>query len=243
MGKKHLQHVISPLKNVRTFEAVSEQLKELIFNGTLKPGEQLPSETALAEMFQVGRQSVREGLRVLELSGFITIKPGTKGGAVIESTIFSKIGSLFLDAFKFDKVSMADLLSARKAIEIMVLDFVLDHADQNDIAVLRNNIRQARQRIKSGHPAFEENIEFHRLLAAASKNYVFCLVVESLLTILADFKSRFSFVHLDQSTRIVDFHEAVVNAIENKEKQKARDMFEADLEEAIEIFKGMGYDG
>lgn len=241
LERNHLQNLIAPLKNKRTFEAVSDQLKELIFNGTLKPGQQLPSETALAEMFQVGRQSVREGLRILELSGFITTKPGIKGGSVIESTIFSKIGSLFLDAFRFDKVSMADFLSARKAIETTVLDFVIEYADEKDIAALQSNVSQARQTLTQGRPAFEENIEFHRLFAAASKNYVFCLVVESLLTVLADFKSRYSIVDLEQSTRIVNYHEAIVSAIEQKDKKRARELLEADLKEAGDIFEGMEY--
>ena len=86
--------LIGPVKNKRTFEEVSDKLKELIFDGTLKPGQQLPSEHALAQLFQVGRQSVREALRVLELSGFITIRAGVKGGAVIEGTMLSKIGGI-----------------------------------------------------------------------------------------------------------------------------------------------------
>src|SRR5665647_401366 len=64
--------LISPLKSKRTFEDVCDKLKELVFNGTLIPGQQLPSEHALAQLFQVGRQSIREALRVLEYSGFIT---------------------------------------------------------------------------------------------------------------------------------------------------------------------------
>ena len=38
--------------------------------------------------------------------------------------------------------------------------------------------------------AFRENMEFHKLLAQASKNQVFVIVMESLMTVVADFRSR-----------------------------------------------------
>jgi DNA-binding FadR family transcriptional regulator len=46
--------LIGPVRNKRTFEGVSDKLKALIFDGTLKPGQQLPSEHALAKLFHVG---------------------------------------------------------------------------------------------------------------------------------------------------------------------------------------------
>src|SRR5512139_532103 len=118
--------LIEPVKNKRTFEGVSDKLKELIFNGTLKPGQQLPSETALAQLFQVGRQSVREALRVLERSGFITVKAGVKGGPIIEDTLHRKMAALFLDASRFNRVSLDDYTSALFAIDSALMDFIFE---------------------------------------------------------------------------------------------------------------------
>lgn len=230
--------LFGPLKNKRTFEEVSDRLKELIFNGTLKPGQQLPSETSLARLFQVGRQSVREALRILELSGFITVKSGTKGGAVIEGTVLSKLSMMFLDAFKFNKLSLDDFVDARRAVELAIFDCVFEKCDANDIVKFRDNIEKAKLKIKTGVVAFEENIDFHRLLAKASKNDVFNLVEESILAVHIDFKTKLMSATTKQSLQVVLLHEEIVNAIAARKKRKAVAYLMEDLDAGKKILAG-----
>jgi GntR family transcriptional repressor for pyruvate dehydrogenase complex len=227
--------LIEPLRKKRTFEEVSERLKELIFNGTLKPGQQFPSENALAQLFQVGRQSVREALRVLELSGFITVRRGVKGGAVIEGTMLSKLSGIFLDTIKLHRVSLEDCIAARKAIEVSVLDFVLKNAGKEDIEALRNNIAATRRKGHPNKPPFEEIIDFHRLLAKASKNYTFSIVMESILAVFADFRSKYASPDLKESRHVVDLHEALVDAIVENNKARAVELLMEDLAVAEKI--------
>jgi len=230
--------LFEPVKNKRTFEEVSDRLKELIFNGTLKPGQQLPSETALAELFEVGRQSVREALRILELSGFITVRPGIKGGAVIEETILHRLSMMFLDAIKFNRMSLDDFVHARRAVELAMFDFAFKNCDSKDIAKLRDNIGKAKQKLKNGLVAYEENIDFHRLLAKASKNYIFSLVEESILAIHTDFKSKLMAATINQSSQIVFLHEQIVDALAAKKKKSAIAHLNEDLSSAKRILAG-----
>jgi GntR family transcriptional repressor for pyruvate dehydrogenase complex len=236
---KDYESLIEPIKSKRTFEEVSNRLKELIFQGVLRPGHKLPSENALAQMFQVGRQSVREALRVLELSGFITVRGGVKGGPVIADTVLSKIADLFLNAFKFNKVSLEDFVTARCAIERSVLDSLFKNADRSDIESLRNNIREANAKQNEGKLAFEENIDFHRLLAKASKNFIFSIVMESLLTVLSDFRSKLTAVGgIERSRQVTEIHEAILEAIVAKKKRKAIALIDEDLSTLTELLVG-----
>lgn len=221
--------LIEPVKNRRTFEEVSDRLKELIFSGSFKPGDQLPSENELAQLFKVGRQSVREALRVLEITGFIKTRPGVRGGAVIENTLLSRMAGFLLDVFKFHRVSLEDCVAARKTIEIAVLEFVLKNADEDDIENLRNNIAQARANLDSNRRAFQESLEFHRILARASKNYAFCIVIESLLAVFSEFKSKITETELQKSRLVVEAHEGIVDAIANKDRKRAIELLERDL--------------
>jgi GntR family transcriptional regulator, transcriptional repressor for pyruvate dehydrogenase complex len=230
--------LIEPIRNRRTFEEVSDKLKELIFDGTLKQGQQLPSEHALAKLFKVGRQSVREALRILELSGFIKVRAGVKGGSVIEGTVLSKMTGLFLDAFKFHKVSLEDCMIARKAIEVSVLDYVIRNADESDIRSLQENIMTAKMKLRANDHAYEENVDFHRILARASKNFTFCIVMESIMAVFADFKSRAVAVSPEQSRIIIEGHEALVKALVAKKKKLAVSLLENDLENARNILLG-----
>lgn len=65
-----------PLKKVTLTEQIIEQIAGMITSGQLKPGDKLPNERDLAEMFGVTRSRIREALRALSLVGMLTIKPG-----------------------------------------------------------------------------------------------------------------------------------------------------------------------
>lgn len=227
--------LFKPIRGKRTFEEISSEIKRLIFDGVLKPGDRLPSEIELAKMFAVGRQSVREALRLLELSGFLNIRRGVKGGPVVEDTLFNKMGNLFLNAFKFKKISLEDLTKARIEIEKSVLLYAIENADVEDLKSLKSNIRKAKSTLRKGNPAFEENIDFHRLLARSSKNHVFLLVMESILAVLSDFTSRVNYVGLDRSREVTLCHEKILRAIQAKDREEATRVLEDHLKEVRRI--------
>lgn len=58
--------LFTPIQSKKIFEEISTEIKKLIFKGTLKPPDKLPSEIELARQFNVGRQTVREGLRLFD---------------------------------------------------------------------------------------------------------------------------------------------------------------------------------
>jgi GntR family transcriptional regulator, transcriptional repressor for pyruvate dehydrogenase complex len=70
------------LKKTRLYEQVVEQIQKTIINGKLQPGDRLPSERDLAEMFHVGRTTIRESLRTLGIMGLIEVRTGQKGSIV-----------------------------------------------------------------------------------------------------------------------------------------------------------------
>lgn len=63
-------------KRKRIYQTIIQQIKTSIANGQISPGENLPSERALAEMFGISQTSVKEAVTVLESSGIITVRPG-----------------------------------------------------------------------------------------------------------------------------------------------------------------------
>ena len=68
--------MLKAIKKTRIHEEVVIQVHELIKDGKLKAGDQLPSERELAETFKVSRTSVREALRALETQGLIISRTG-----------------------------------------------------------------------------------------------------------------------------------------------------------------------
>jgi DNA-binding FadR family transcriptional regulator len=163
------------------------------------------------------------------------VRPGVKGGAVIESTMLSKLSGIFLEMFKFHNISPEDCVAARREIEASVLAFVFRNAVTEDIQALRHNVMAARRKVYVNKSAYEENLDFHRLLAKASKNYTFSIVMESILTVFSDFRSRHQSVSLRQSKTIVGFHEAIVDALVANDKKRALELLKEDLAAAEQI--------
>src|SRR2546423_14530018 len=60
----------------RRFEEVAEQIQRLVADGTLKAGDRLPAERDLARQFGVGRSSLRDAIRTLELMGMVQSRHG-----------------------------------------------------------------------------------------------------------------------------------------------------------------------
>jgi GntR family transcriptional repressor for pyruvate dehydrogenase complex len=63
-----------PIRQKRVPQEVAEKLKDAILLGQFKAGDRLPSEKELSQQFQVSRTTIREALRSLENSGFISIR-------------------------------------------------------------------------------------------------------------------------------------------------------------------------
>ncbi len=236
-----LKAVFTPIKSPRTFEEVSNQIKKLIFDGVFKPGDKLPPEMEIAQQFNVGRQSIREALRILELSGFITIQKGGGGGAIIKDTISNTISELFLDAFQLEKITLEELTIARFEIEKIVLKYAIENADASDIEALRQNIREAREQVENNMLAVDENIRFHKLLAKASKNHLFVIVVEAVTTAIRHFLSglgtdsesseneKWYNENMMNSKNTLAYHEDILNAVVEKKLDTAIDILENHL--------------
>jgi GntR family transcriptional repressor for pyruvate dehydrogenase complex len=222
------RNLFTPIEKRRAFEAVSDKIKGLIFDGTLKVGNRLPSETDLANQFKVGRQTVREALRLLELSGFITIKKGGEGGPTISNTILDTISDLLLDAIRMRTISIDELTTARIEIEKIMLEYVIRNADDADVKGLQENVRKAKEKIRNNNLAVDDNIQFHKMLAEASKNRLFVIIVESLMVVVGDFLSRLK-PDLKKSSRVVEDHEKLLSAIKAGQKSEAITLLERHL--------------
>jgi len=164
----------------------------------------------------------------LEMSGFITIQRGAKGGPVIENTILHIASNSLMNAIQMQNITLDDLTVARIEIERGVLIHVLKKADASDIRILQKNVLKAKREISSDIRASALNVEFHRLLAKASKNPVFEIVVDSIMAVAAEYLSRIE-LGLEQSKRSVDDHEALLSAIIEKDTAKAIKILENHL--------------
>jgi DNA-binding FadR family transcriptional regulator len=222
------------LKRRRLSEDVSNQLKDAIYQGNFKPGDKLPSENALREIFMVGRPVVREALRFLENSGMISVRPGAGGGAFVKKISANTLSETFEGIIKLDQVSMEGLTEARLAVEMSLLPLIIERIQPGDLKALENNIVEANESLEKG---IEEpkNLEFHILLAQASHNQMLIKISEGLLKVMARLLKAYPYSY-ERKKVVLEEHQALLDLLQAK-KYKALERALADhIEGTLSFF-------
>ena len=133
-----------PRRKIR--DVVADHLTSYITSERLKPGDRLPTETALAEQFGVSRLSLREATKSLEFLGIIASKPGV--GLTVGSVDLERVTSYLGFHPALQKAPDIQLIETRILIETGVLPYVMrrmqvDPAIYDTLAQIVEELRRA----------------------------------------------------------------------------------------------------
>ena len=171
-------------KHNRVFQDVVDQIQDAILQGTLNPGDKLPPERELTEMFGASRGTLREALRILEQKGLITIKTGVAGGAVVNALSTDQMSESLNLLIRYQKVSLKDLAEFREGVEGLVAGLAAERAKGEHISRLEELLAEAKTHCDQGISHWDEFIEadnrIHLMLAHIAGNPIY----ESVLTIV-----------------------------------------------------------
>ena len=226
---------VKPFSGRRAFEEVSGQICELIYARKLKPGDKLPPERELAEMFKAGRTAIREGLRVLEQTGMIQVRRGSDGGSFIKGVDASSVSRSLLDIVRRSAVTVDHLNEVRIGVEKLVIASVMGRITKGEMDLLKRCIEDAEAMVdasarEDGLPDLgrwmDINAEFHLILSRATRNPLFEMIMESLIYVIKTF--------VDDPPLVPEFfrdhtkyHRAIFDAIRDKNLQRAQKWLEA----------------
>lgn len=199
------------LKRTRISQQIFEQLKESIFSGKFKPGDKLPSEGELCEIFGVGRPGVREAMRSLENAGLITVRPGSGGGAFVKKISSVILSETFEGIVKLDKVSMEDLTEARLAIQNCMIPMIIESIQPEDIEALEKHIAKASENLQKGVNE-SMNMEFHMLLASTCRNRLLLKIDEALLRVMARMASAYEY-NYQRKKKVLEGHREIIELL------------------------------
>lgn len=177
------------VRTARAFEEIATQIRAELARGRLKVGSRLPAERALAVQFGVSRNTLREALRSLEHAGLIRLQKGASGGAFISEGSANVIINSMLDLYHMGSLTPDQLTEARIWVEGVVVREACARATPADLQALRDNIEEAAKATEEGDFArrAQINLDFHRILARMTGNPIMVIVMDGLLTVLAQF--------------------------------------------------------
>ncbi len=208
------------IKPSRVSQQVADQIRKLILDGTLGPGDKLPGERELSKSIGVGRLSLREGLRILESTGILETQYGVRSGTYVSKIGVERLTEKFSDILKLSNISIDQLTEARLEIGLINLKYFIQRARAEDIQRLEACLQETERLFKAGIQTREQNLYFHQLIAEGSKNPIFILLHSALLGILREFLSKFV-SPTEHSRRVLQNHKRTLRYLKQKDLAKA----------------------
>jgi DNA-binding FadR family transcriptional regulator len=171
--------MFSPVNVDRVSQVIVDQIKVLIRDGRLLPGDRLPSERELCQRFGVSRVTVREALRVLEAGGLLTIRVGAHGGAFLTSPTTERLSEGLADLISVSKLTAANVTEARIIVELGILPLAVQRATSDDIAALFAMVDEAERALAADTYSVEMSAAFHIRVAECTHNPAIAMLVQS----------------------------------------------------------------
>lgn len=225
--------IIEPIKQTKSSEIVKDAILHYIQANKLAPGARLAPDRELAAMLQCSRTVVREALKGLETVGVIEMKVG-KGIFVSEFTL-SNLLEKYHPALSEKTKDLQCLKETRLAIEIGIIGLAVERATSEDLSKLRS-LLEAMRNASNQETLVTLDIQFHQLLAQIARS-----------PLLAEFSSLLQkFFTLSKETLYPHYlsdpsainqmndntqreHRSLVDAIEARDKIRARSLMEHHL--------------
>lgn len=157
-------------------EIVAEKLRRLIVRGTLKPGDMLPSEAKLIEMFDVSRPTIREAIRILEFENLIIVSRGARGGATVQPPSHQFVARAMGVALQTNQTTLDDLFRARSEIEPLAARMAALDRPKEAGAVLQAHVEFERELFEKAAEITAHTANFHKLLLTECGNKTFGLL-------------------------------------------------------------------
>ena len=174
------------ISQTRISDEVLHQLKAAILAGDFMPGHKLPSERELMESFTVSRSAVREAVRALELTGFVSVRQGPAGGAFVNDLSFDHLADSYFDLFKAGKLSVAELIQVRNHIGPEVARLAALNLTPENGRKLKKIIQEETQPTGSHKEWIKRNTQMDLQLAKMSGNRLYRAILEPLLNLFIE---------------------------------------------------------
>lgn len=186
----------------------------------------------MSERFGVSRTSVRDAIRVLELTGLLEPRQGD--GTVVRELSPDSLTQPLASVLIHNRALLAELLETRKMIEPPLAARAASLAKDDDIARLEEILARQTAKARAGEVAIEEDSEFHYALATAARNRVVLKVVDVLMDLLQDSRER-SLQVPGRLQKSLHGHQRILDAVKRADAEAAERAMRRHLAEIEDV--------
>lgn len=213
------------VRNVRLYETIIEQIREMIDKGEIQPGDKFPSERELMKQLGVSRAVLREAFRVLEFRGLVESRPG--GGRYLRRA--ESLQMMRGSALELERDALLDVIEAREIVEVEIVRLAVSRATDEEMEKLivldkefhwRSNIEEYRNK--------DKDLDFHLALAEMSHNFILKMMINFMLILSRDLREK-TILDYDDWIRLCEQHSDIVRAICERSEDEAVEKMKSHL--------------
>ncbi|WP_112186850.1 FadR/GntR family transcriptional regulator [Ralstonia sp. GX3-BWBA] len=226
------------IRKQKRADLVAEELKRLITQRNLKPGDRLPQEIKLQETFGVSKGTIREALKSLEVQGLVSVSTGPAGGGTIVEVPLDRTFQLMQNYLFFKDIGIADVYTVRRLLEPELAAGAVPHLTDDDFRALEHTIDlcdPASAKAAAPLDQRQEDLSFHDILAAANPNPMLrfcCELINEMIRQLVVFGNETSQKdHAKFGASNVKFHRQILDAARARDAETVRALMSTHMED------------
>lgn len=216
-----MDNILKPMSTQSIVDRIVERITNAIINGDLKAGDKIPTELELSEAIGVGRNSIREAIKILVSQGVLNIKRA-EGTFVCDRFSSSMLNPLIYGLI-LEKDAAKDIVELRRTFETGILELVIRRITDAQSSMLDQALRQLTQALDqpvvTSEQVLEADIAFHHVLVEIADNYLIDRVSNMIerMSVPSRKKTIAQFLSADQKQYIIDLHTELVNLIKRRD--------------------------
>jgi GntR family transcriptional regulator, transcriptional repressor for pyruvate dehydrogenase complex len=227
--------VYKVVRTSRLYEQIVQQIEDSVLNGTLKPGDQLPAERELAQRLGVSRTAVREAVKALREKGLVEAYSG-RGTFITDGTSQAARQSFDLMIKVGQQEGAPHLAELRLILEPGIAALAAVRAKEDDLAAMREAVAVMDRAQDDPEAYIEADLDFHLALAETVANPLILSLIDSIVGLLRE--QRIKIFNVEGGPQRGQFHhKRILEAMERREAEMARNAMRAHLEQVREDSK------
>ncbi|MGP4039246.1 FadR/GntR family transcriptional regulator [Gracilibacillus sp. D59] len=213
------------------YEIVYEEIKKNIRDGKWQAGEKIPTVQALSQQLNVSISSVREAIKILSQQRILRVEQGR--GTFVETQLSDNPNQTF---DFLENSSIEQLTEARLVIEPELAAIVAERGSEEEVKSILQCARVMQKKMLAGEDFLEEDIEFHYLIAQATKNDVLLKMMTLISDLLYDSR-RHSMKIKSQNEKAANYHILIAQAIKERNPLQARNLMNSHILDLLDDLK------
>lgn len=206
-----MREIFSEIKVESTVDRVIRELKTLIIDSDLSPGNKLPPERKLAEKLGVGRLVIRDAIRKLEFYGIVKTQP--QSGTEIKGMGALALEGLISDVFTIGDADFDSLVDTRVLLEIASAGKAATRRTEKDIIAIQDALQAYEDKVTKGIPAQEEDFLLHLEIVKVSGNSVLNILLRIITPDILKNYIQKPTSNDERNSAILNEHREIVNNI------------------------------